>query len=219
MKSFEVHFLPYVLVNVPGCTTPLAIQALRSAAIEFCTRSNLIQSIAKTSSTAAVDEYDVEVLPQMKVARVLQVFYGTTELEIVPTLMVGTPQALRGTVDGAEPGKGSPRAAFFKTPSGSTFSVYPVPDESKTEVFTVRASFAPSRSASSVDDLLFDDWVEVIAAGAIGQLQAMPGQSFTSLSTAGAFFQQFSAGVARARIEASKGRVAGSMRVRPVSFA
>jgi hypothetical protein len=193
-------------------------RAIRSAAIEFCRGSQIVQEIATTNATANRGEYDVESPTQMQLDRVLQIFYNTTELVLVPTLEVRSALAMRGSVSGIDPVYNTPTTAYFKTPSGSTFSVYPIPAEDAANAFTVKASFAPTRAASQLPDILFDDWVEGIAAGAIAILQSTPAQSYTS-PTAGTYRMVFNDAMLRARSEARKGRVMASTRAKPVVFA
>ena len=217
MKSITA-FYPFVLPSVLGASTPVVKRAIRSAAIEFCRFSGIIQEIATTNATADRGDYEVEIPSQMQMDRVHAIMYADRELLLVPTMDVRSAVALRGAVSDVSPATNTPTTAYFKTPSGSTFSVYPIPAETTDSVFTVKASFAPSRTATQFADLLYDDWVEAIAAGAIAILQATPNQSYTS-PTAMSFKAAFDAACVRARSEARKGRVVASTRVRPVAFA
>lgn len=214
MKSLDL-FLPYVVPHVPGAPEPDVKRALRSAMIEFCRFSSIVQEIALTSVSLDEGEYDVEVPGQMQVDRVLAVMFNTRELRLVPAGNVRLALALRGAVGTAVPESNEPNYAYFKTPSGSTFSVYPLPGKDATEALTVKACFSPTRTATQVADIMYDDWVEDIADGAMAILHSMPQQPFTSSSDAMARRMAFKSAMVDARIEASKGRITGSTVVRP----
>lgn len=217
MKSIEL-FLPHLLPQCPGVADPTAKQALRSAAIDFCNRSQLIQEISTQTATAGQEDYDVDVPAQTTLVRLLQVSYQTTPLTLVASARVVEPLALRGSVGSATPAAGTPQFAFFKTPSGGTFTVYPVPNITTVNILTIRAAFAPTRTASQFDDLLYELWLEPIVAGAVAILQAQAGQSYSNTSAAVMNKMIFERAVGMARVEAHKGRVVSSTRVRPVFF-
>lgn len=219
MKSLDL-FLPHVLPSVLGASEPLVKQALVRAAREFCTRTNLIQDVFTVNEAAGVGEYDVDIPSQQQLLRLTAVMVDEREITLVPTVHVTRPTALRGeAVSGTEPMTGTPTAAFFKTATGSTFWVYPLPAEAGTESLTVRACYAPRLTATTVDDALYDDWLDTIVAGALMRLHAVKNQPFSSMPAATEGRQEFEVGVSRGKAEALRGRVVGSLHVRQKAFA
>lgn len=217
MKSLDI-FMPRVIPYVVGCTDPMAKQALVDAAVEFCVRTNAVWQQATLASRVGVAEYDIDVPAQMDVARVIEVYYGTARLRANDRADVDDPLALRGAVNGSTPTSGTP-AAFFAAHGEGTFKVYPVPDTATALVFTVRASFTPTRNATQLDDVLYTKYIDVLACGAIAYLAAIPGQMFTSKSAADYHRQKFNFGLSRAITDGRKGAVMSSTRVKARAFA
>lgn len=210
-------FSPFVLPYVVGCTTPMFEQALRSTAIEFCEKTDIVQQVVSTGVAESVGEYYVEVPADMLLARVMQVYYGQSKLSLIATTHVDIPFALRGSVDDQDPPSNTPLYAYQIEPGSSSFWLYPLPDRTDSTLLTVRASFSPSRDAAQLADVLYDNWVDPIAAGTIAHLMAMPGQPFTSPAAA-EYRLRFLSGVASARAESRKGRTLSSTRVQPRNF-
>jgi len=212
-------FLPYVLPAVTGCSEPLALQALNNACVEFCKQTDIVQRISSQNIVAATQDYTVTVPTDMVLARVLGAAWQGTPLESAPTSEVTDPTALTGaTIGDATLVSGTPVAWFQKTPYSTTISLAPVPDEALTNGLTIKASFTPTRAALSVEDVLFDEYVSDIASGALAELMAMPGQSFTSPLAAG-HARRFAAGVSAAGRHAMYGKQPHNLRVRPRPFA
>lgn len=215
MKSLDM-FMPYVLPYVAGCPSATAEQALREAAFEFCDLTLCIQTVCRVSAIADEDAYPVESLPQQIPIRVVEAFYGDAKLVSVATDEVDNASALTGNADGGDVESGTPVAAFIRN-GLCEVGVYPppnVPVDPKGFVF--RVAYAPTRTATSLDDRLYDLWLTYIAAGAVSRLQEMPGQSFTAPPS---FMRlRFLQGVSRARVDARRGRIVASMRVNGPHF-
>lgn len=211
-------FLPYVLPHVTGCPDPLAEQAVRSACIEFCEETLLVQEVSTQSSIASQQDYDIDVPTDMILVRVTGVFYGDTWLDPSSIENIRSGVALRGAVGTATQTLATPTVYFQKTPNATTISLYPVPDTALANGLAIRAAFAPSRSATTVPDLLYDFWVEEIAAGAIARLKAIPGQPFSDPATVANYLLQFNEANRAGSIEARVGRVAAASRVRLTRF-
>jgi hypothetical protein len=210
-------FSPYVVPYAPGVTTPMFEQALLSTAYDFCNQTDIVQEVVATGVSDGVGEYYIEVPNEMLLGRVLGVFYGELPLKLVALTHVDIPFALRGAVDGVDPPTNTPTVAYQREPGAATIWLYPLPDRTDETLLTVRASFCPARNATQVPDVLFDNWVETIAAGAIAELMSIPGQPFSN-PAAPQYRARYLSGVASARSEARKGRTLSSIRVRPRNF-
>lgn len=217
MKSTDL-FVAQVIPHVYGCSDPMAKQAVIETAIEFCQRTNAVWQSANISTVANQAVYDIDVPAQMQTNKILELYYSTTRLRAYDATSMDDVLAWRGEVDDQEPTTGDP-LAFFAVEGESTFSVYPVPETATTDILTCKASFVPLRSASQLDDLLYNRYLSTIRSGAIAFLTAMPGQPFTSLSMHEMHRQQFERGVSRALAESRKGAAVTSTRVRARAFA
>lgn len=213
------QFFPWVLPSAPGCSDLLAQQAIRSACVDFCNRTDLVQRVMAADATINVQDYVVSPPADMILSRVLSVSYQGCVLTVVPADAVNSDIVLRGaTIGTAVPLKGAPSWYFQKTPTDSGFSVYPIPAVTLVGGLTVKASFSPSNAAATVEDVLFDDYASDIAAGALAALMLMPGQTFSSQKGQG-YAVMFERAVQRGRHQKLTGAVTSGLRVMPVRFA
>lgn len=216
------RFFPYVQPLVPGCPEPLMVQALRNAAISFCSRTDLIQRIFTPDVVAGQNAFAIDVPNDMQIGRVLAMSYKNHRL--LPSTPDDTYSALaiRGTAIGdAQPHTGSPRVYFQTTPDSGTFYVYPIPDAPAALAagITLRVSFVPDQDAETVDDTLFTSYCEGIANGALGRLLLMPGQTFSNANASKVFHDKFESAVTIARRDKEMGYTSGSQRIAPRPFA
>lgn len=219
MRQLSV-FHPFVLPYVPGCTLPLADQAILSACIEFAADTQIIQKQSVDAVTLDVQDYDVEVPSQMALTSVLRVFFKNRRLAPVSLQNVDDGDAVRGLeFANAELPRQDPQLYFMRDANEAVISLYPVPAKTEANALTVRAAFEPTRNATSVEDVLFDSYAESIAHGAVARLLSMPGQPFTNPDMAMYCARQFSDAKGSAASQARSGQVAVSSRVRPVRFA
>lgn len=218
MTTFD-SFMPYLLPLVPGCPDPAAYQALRWACIEFCKRTDTVQRVL-TAVNVVADTQDYAVTPptDMLLVNVLGVSHAGRWLDPVMPDDVESDTALRGAdIGDVDLVKGTPNKYFLKTVGTSTVSLYPVPELSITGGLLIKASFKPTQTADEVDDILFNEYVEEIAAGAAAKLQATPGQPFTQDPSAA--LARFELGIGKAKRRKAFGQMSGSARVRPRRFA
>lgn len=197
-------FLSRLMVWVPSCPRPLADQALRDAAANFCRDTEIVQRTLVLDAQFNVRDYTPTLPSGTKIARVLEAQYR------------GRPLSGAGEVptDGAI---GVPLSV--SSPTSSTLRLYPAPDETETSVFTVRVALEPLRSANTVPDELFDEWAEAIVAGAGAYITSIPDQSFTNPTAAVLLAGTYAAKLSEARAEAGRARVKTSPRVRSQRFA
>lgn len=211
-------FLPYVLPYVYGCPDVVALRALRMACTEFCRRTDAVQRVLPAVNVAAnTQDYALTPPTDMLLARVLGVGWRDRWLNPVDTSEVQSFLALNGTaIDGVAPTAGDPAYWFQKTPDAATVSLHPIPVKALTAGLFIKASFYPTTSATSVDDWLFTEWVEDIAAGAVAKIRSQPGQPYSGDPMP--FQVRFYSAIGQARRMAIQGKGANSLRVRPRSF-
>lgn len=213
MLNLDV-FLPRLLPSVPGCPDPLARQAILDSAIEFCEETGVVQFTTDPQYTTNVAVYEVDVPTGQKVSVVQRAWYGKTELR--PTLSSMTNNVDAYTAEASDP-HAAPHSFLEYAPGEVT--LYPTPGTLAVELLTFRVTTKPSRDATQVEDVLFQDWAEPIVAGALRRLHATPDTPFFSDTHAMRRAAEFQLGVSRARAEAQRGRIRGSMTVTHRAFA
>lgn len=215
MTSYE-SFLPYVLPDVPGCPEIAAIQAIRNTVIDFCEKSLVVQAdLDPVSLSAGTADYDLEPPSNRLVTKIIKLFYKNQELppfgqDFVPSATFYNPDATDGD------SRSEPRGWSQK--DERTFSVFPVPKVAESNAITIRAALKPTRASSSCDDVLFEDYVEYLAAGAKARLMLQPNKAYTNPNLVVTQNQLYMQGVNMARQRVSRGHTRANLRVKMVKI-
>jgi hypothetical protein len=217
MKTLDT-FLPYVLPYARHCDQSVAEHAILNAAIDFCEQSGILQATLTPISTLQGERQYALTLPATtELVGIKRAWFKGSELIPVATEAVGTPDAWRATVPGVDPQRADPQA-FYQI-ARSAIGLYPRPLTSEADVLTVRAAIKPTREATELDDELFNDWVETVAAGALERLHSTPGVAYTDAAKAADRRLQFVIGVSKAKHIATFGRTRGELSVTMRPFA
>ena len=212
MKALSV-FRPRVASLAPTATDPMIDQAVLDACIDFCERTLVVKRMLTTFTTVAgTAAYTPAPPAQESIAQFIRVWCDSTELDPMNEDAISGPWGFVTTVTGQTNQPGLPQV-YNETDPG-LIQFYPRPNA----VYTINARVAlrPLRTATQVEDQLFEDWVEAITSGALARLYAQPGELLNPLLAKyhAANFQGF---VDAAQVQASKGRVARAQQaVRPV---
>ena len=210
MKALSAFF-PRILPYLPGCPEPLAAQVLIDAAIEFCDSSLVLRQNLDTFNTVVGRvQYDLDApSAQHDINRVMGVTLDGKEL------VAGMSEALRGDMPTA-PAK--PRGFYTdRTDSVFTLMLSPPPDEVYSVL--VNVALSPARTATQLDDDLYNTWINPIVSSAIAQAMQIPGQPFSNPAQAQILLNSVARQTVTSRIEGNYGFVRGSMRVRSRPFA
>jgi hypothetical protein len=203
-------FLTDILPAVPACPDLVAVNAARDAAITLCVRSGAWQDITDPAETTALSfPFDLDAPSGARVCKILAAIYDGAPL--LPT----SQDYLDATQLDWRNRQGQPR--LYYQPDAYTVSVFPQPSDTKT--FQLRLAFAPLRSATVTDSLLYDVYYEGIVAGAIAKLMNTPGQAYTNPQMAASYAVQFERGVVQAELDASRSFTRTQGRVRALPFA
>jgi hypothetical protein len=210
MKALSAFF-PRILPYLPGCPEPLAAQVLIDAAIEFCDSSLVLRQNLDTFNTVVGRvQYDLDPpSAQHDINRVMGVTLDGKEL------VAGMAEAIRGDMPTA-PAK--PRGFYTdRTDSVFTLMLSPPPDEVYSVL--VNVALSPARTATQLDDDLYNTWINPIVSSAIAQAMQIPGQPFSNPAQAQILLNSVARQTVTSRIEGNYGFVRGSMRVRSRPFA
>lgn len=210
MKALSAFF-PRILPYLPGCPEPLAAQVLIDAAIEFCDSSLVLRQNLDTFNTVVGRvQYDLDApSAQHDINRVMGVTLDGKEL------VAGMAEALRGDMPTA-PAK--PRGFYTdRTDSVFTLMLSPPPDEVYSVL--VNVALSPTRTATQLDDDLYNTWINPIVSSAIARAMQIPGQPFSNPAQAQILLNSVARQTVTSRIEGNYGFVRGSMRVRSRPFA
>lgn len=159
---------PYVLPHVPGCPVPIADSAILRAAIRFCAETGVWRyDLAPVAAEADTVQYAFAPPTGAKVERVLAAWLN------------GEPLAVKNATDmlGATDWKtrtGTPTTLVVL--SDTHFRLYPLGAGD----VDLQATLKPARSATTIDDAVFEAHADAIADGALEILFTYPGKPWSS---------------------------------------
>lgn len=211
-KSYE-DFLDYVMPHVPGCTPEMAVQAIRNTVIEFCERTLILQRDHDPMSVvASQQDYDFEPPQGYLVHKIMKAWYKTRELRPLTPDQISDPFLYRSSIAGETPNKTEPYWIYQK--DERTFSLNPWPVETVQNALTMRVALKPSRASNNIEDVIYEDWLEGIAAGALVRLQMSPAKPYTLPNAAALNQQLYVAKTDEARQRAIRGHVRGNQQIK-----
>lgn len=207
--SYE-QFFPEVLPYLPDVAEPSAIIAIRNACIEFCSRTGLWQESFTFDTVKDVGEYTIPYTLDARQQRTMRLWRDQQVLrplgkDTLTSYFGRDWNQLRGT------------PTTFTQDQASLIFV-PVPDGVYTITYDV--SFTPTRDSMECGwDPIYEEWLEVIAAGAIARLASMMGSPFYNLEQANRADAKFMKGISDAKIRTNTGdgRGTNQLRLRPFS--
>lgn len=202
-------FFSRLIPRVHGCSEPLAQQALLDSAIDFCNRSlAVVEVLDPVTLPANVSTLEVETPSSTTVSQVLSVKYDGERLAAV--------DAWSAEVDSQT---GRPRYYFGRVVD-EVFSLtfYPTPETTVPAGVVIRAALRPTRSATTVPEVLYDRYADAIVDGALGYLHAVQDQPFSNDQKALLLTQSARIKANAARVDALHGRAVSSMSVQLRSF-
>jgi hypothetical protein len=207
----HTSFLDYVLPHVPGCTNELALHEIKNTIIDFCEKSLVLQADQEpVTIIAGINEYDLDPPKDRLVVKILRAWYKAIPLEAVAPDAVNT-SAVYNPNSGVTITKADPRWYIQKDPR--TYTLYPIPKDTARLALTMRLALKPTRAVTSIDDIIFEEYVEIIGHGAIARLAISPGKPYTNLDLAMGRASLYQAGLNVARDRAQKGYARANRRV------
>jgi len=204
-KLFNTLF-DEVLSELASVPQPLALNAIRNAAIELCERSMIwtataasINSVANQATYTPIPEANTEIIG------VLQAWYNG--LEIFPktfaqledllsdpgtTYIAGTPWTAQS---------GIPKYYTVERPDQIILAPYPL--DAITAVIVLKVIQKPTRAATGMEQWIMDKYFMELAAGAKSHLCAMPGKPWSSPELVSYYGNKFEQGIVAASVKSS----------------
>ena len=189
-----------VMPDVPGCTASTADNAIKNAAIEFCDRSFVyLVDHDPIDAVEDIGEYTWAPGADLKVVRAELVWYDKKPL--IPKT--------RDEIAAMNPywpdWEGIP--LYFIQEKLEKLIVVPRPTAALEDAIRAKVSVKPSRSATSIDDAIWEKYLEEIASGAKAKLFAMKRKPWSDGTLATFHKQAFDDAIAKARLAAFHGHV------------
>lgn len=212
MTTDLTKFIPHILPEVFQCPSVTITDAVKQAAIEFCTKSHLWVNTSE-ATTITEDENVYKFTPPTG-AKVITVSVAFISGERVYSKTVEW-------LDRCVPGwrtltEAVPRYYFMK--EEGNIQLVGTPSVTTDDALTLDAILKPSQDATSVPEFLFEDWVEILSAGALARLQSIPGRVWTDSVRAAQKQKQFRRGINAAKARRWSGGTEGGLSINPLRF-
>ena len=212
MSKTYADFLDNVMPDVPGCTKSMAENAIKNTIIHFCEKSLILQrNHDPLTCIEGISEYDFEPPSGQLVIKIMKMWVKGSELIALAPDDIGVAEIYNTAFSGANTSKSDP--VYYLQKEERIVSVYPIPSTTVASGFTIRVAYKPSRSATTVDDVLFEDYADIIGDGAKYRLFLSPGKPYSSLDAATTHKGLYTEGLNVAIQRASRGHVRSDLSV------
>jgi hypothetical protein len=204
-------FYPEITPFFAGIPEIVITNAIRNACIEFCDRSDwLLYTPIKQDIIANQAVYDLtlDVPTDTTVARVQSAWIY--DLPLIPK----TEDELR-QIYNFDWRQQVGRPMYYTQYDPNNITLVPIPTVATSQTLALLLVLRPTRASTTVDDTIYERWLDVIAAGAKSRLYEIPGVQSENLQLAGSYKAIFNAGVDKAIAERTRGLTRRAMRVRP----
>lgn len=196
-KTLE-DFYPFVTVHVVGCSYPLIDHAIRQSAIAFCQRS-LAWNGTLDAETLTADDLPYRIAGEETYAVVhdiLNVFVDDKRMSKSNARKLDKRGNWRAEV-------GIPEA--YVVLSNDVIDLWRRPEESVSVIATV--VYNPKQDTNSLPDILYNEYAEMIAAGARARLMAIPNKPWSDAAMAAYWDGTFQSGaeIVRSKVQSSYG--------------
>jgi hypothetical protein len=203
MATLLSVFTNEVVLGAPGIPAPLAEHYVRNTAIDFCNRTKYVTEELAPITVAAESTSDTLTLTAGEEITEVTLVYADDN----PLDPISEPQ-LQHDVGDWKTRTGQP--THFLS-SGTTIRLYPTPTANVTLVVTVAKR--PTRTATTLPDVLNAEWRDAMITGALGTALMVPKQTFTDPQMATLQRQLYNDWVISAQAQAYKKTNYAPMRV------
>jgi hypothetical protein len=207
--------------SVPGAPRQTIIQYIRDAAVRICERTLAWRyQIPRFDLTPGTFIYSFRNPFDTEVHAVFSALMNNTTLEVLTLdraleVYPGWADKYTTANDIAEYGT-EPRSITQINPS--QFAVLPLPDATKPYNMRMFVALKPTRSASGMDEAVFNDLEDVVVHAALRDLLVLPNTNWSDRELAAYHARQYSAQMTEQRARANLGNARGVVSARMQPF-
>lgn len=187
--------LDYVMPEVSGCSTELAVNALRLSCIEFYQKSWIKKALIDATTVVGQSAYTITPPTGFEVCGVSAVFVDGRRLAKISneslTFRTNNWRTDNGAISGFQ--------------VSETMQVVLLPTPETVQTIQVEVALRPSSTSTAIDTAVYTQWAEAITSGAKARLMAMPSRPYSSPEHSVAYRAQFHAAISEAKWAAIKG--------------
>jgi len=208
-------FVSLVAVDVPGCP-PLSIrEALKHSVDSFCERTGYwATTLDPISLVSGLRDYDLVPPLDSRIITILSASYNG--LKLSPYTDTDLDFGVSGWTVAPQ---GMPLSyQLVQDDDAQMLRLYPTPANDEDDVLTVRGSLKPTSDAGTFPAWFFEDWRSALASGALSQLCAVPGKTWSNSELAVYHGGLFNQAVTKAVARLATGGTNKTLTARPVRF-
>lgn len=185
------EFVPFVSPSLTEAPDPLIEQFIRQAAIDLCRKTTLLKDEVLVDLQAMVHDYTFAVDNPCVIPR------AVGEVRVCGGRPL--PRLKRRPM----PGECDPAGYWLQLP-GEVY-IIPHPHHDMRDGLSIEVVLQPSQDADSLPRLLYDEYAEVLAEGALSRLLLLKTASWYDTSAAGIAMKRYNSGVSAIRVSAKRG--------------
>jgi hypothetical protein len=195
-------FLPLAKPHIPGCPDITVKTYLAIVAADFFTQTHLWRDDIDPIFTApGVVEYDLSA--DVLVEDVVSVVVDETEIMHTDVRLIPNNRRYE-----------TGRPTHYWIHSDNSIRLFPIPDERIRLRLT--GVLKPSRTATGVEDWIYETWADALVSGTIARLAMIPGKEWTDPGLAEVNNRQYQKAITHARIRDARG-VGHNVTMRPAA--
>jgi hypothetical protein len=170
-------FIPFVLPYAPGCPDPTLEHHIRLAAIEFCRKTNVWQAdLAPLVGDGVLRLFTMVPPTEAQVAKLLGVAISDTYSNVVDA-------GIKQPLIGAQLVRDQTSETIAFTDDLATLTVWPV--QAVDASIVAKVALKPTMAATTLPSVLFGNYAQDIATGALSTILSMPKKDWTDMPAAG----------------------------------
>lgn len=206
-------FVNDIMPHVSGCPRNLVVNAIRKAIDRLCTDSQIWrEDIPAGDIIINVADYTITPPASTRMLTLISLMYDGREID----------KRSEEYLDRNDPGwrvpqLGTPTDLVYYAPDRIKFNR--LPKATITDGLVARVALKPTRTAVSVEDIIYEDWFECIEHGALHYLMEIPGKDWSDMSMSAYHGRHFNFHIQRAKAYVTKGNVRGVVHAPKVFFA
>jgi len=217
MATELADFKKYISPDVLPCPDPIVERELIGTLMDFCKQTHVLTKDFNVDLTDADIDTGLQDAVDIDIREWIS---GYRPLALVRLNIDGLDYDLEyreilNTIENWEALKDDTKKYFFFV-NDNTLRIYDM-DTSDDDIY-IRLAVKPKRSITEIEDMIYDDHVETIAAGTKYRILIMPGKPWTDRATAKDYFTLWRRGVTKARLNFDKGYTREPGTVYPRSF-
>tara|TARA_R100000951_G_C2648300_1_gene183384 strand:- start:2681 stop:3358 length:678 start_codon:yes stop_codon:yes gene_type:complete len=214
--------VPKVKREAPSCPSFIAIEELRNTIIDFCINTDIyLSDLTLFQTVTGINEYeaaDLDIPVGTELNHLIDFFseFGDSSVQVSeksftrldPKSLIGSPSLFDAY------GKGRPR--FYSQKDQETILVAPTPD--KNYSLYALYSLKPTATASTIPNIIANEYQELIIHGALYRLQMMKDSPWYDVQAADLNKRLYDKGEAQAVRKSKYGLVGAPLTIRYQEF-